>query len=106
MFDKLFGSGCKKKKHQIVVFVTNWCPHCKQMKDQVWTDGKVVKASKAYHGGKPHFLFLDNPENQHLISEFQIERYPTVVIMDEEHNVKKKANNMPPEELVTFLEEI
>ena len=59
MLDKLFGLGGKKKKHQIVVFVTNWCPHCQQMKHQVWTDKEVVKAAKPYYGGKPMFLFLD-----------------------------------------------
>ena len=30
----------------------------------------------------------------------------TVVIMDEEHNVTKKANNMSPEEVIAFLEKL
>ena len=45
-------------------------------------------------------------ENRKFVSEFDVERYPTVVIMDEDRNVKKKANNMPPEKLVEFLEEL
>jgi thiol-disulfide isomerase/thioredoxin len=106
MLNKIFGFGSKKKKHQIVVFITNWCPHCQQMKHQVWTDQEVIKASKPYHGSKPMFLLLDKPENQYLISEFKIERYPTVIIMDEDRNVKKQGNNMPPEELVEFLKEL
>ena len=39
-----------------------------------------------------------------LLDEFEIEKYPTVVIMDEEHNIKKRVNNMDAEEVVDFLE--
>lgn len=46
-----------------------------------------------------------NPQNRPLVDEFKIERYPTVVIMDEDHNIKKRANNMGPEEVVEFLDE-
>lgn len=95
----------KKKKHQVVVFVTEWCPHCQHMKEHTWTDPSVIKAVKAYHSGKPAFIVCNKPQNRKFVSEFEVERYPTVVIMDEDHNVAKKANNMSPEDLVQFLED-
>ena len=69
------------KNHQVVVFMAEWCPHCASMKKYVWTD------------------------DRHLVEEFGIERYPTVVIMDEDHTIKKRANNMDSAELVEFLED-
>ena len=94
-----------KSKHQVVVFMAEWCPHCTSMKKYVWTDPTVVEAMQDYHGGKPAFVMTTKTQNRHLVDEFEIEKYPTVVIMDENHNIVKKANNMPPEEVVIFLKE-
>ena len=95
-----------KENLQVVVFMTTWCPHCKSMKNRTWSDNSVVNAVTPYHNSKPAFIMCDKPQNRYLVDEFEIEKYPTVVIMDEDHNVKKKANNMTPEELVDFLEKL
>ena len=34
----------KKGKYQVVVFTTDWCPHCTHMRDHVWTEGNVIDA--------------------------------------------------------------
>lgn len=94
----------KKGKHQVVVFMTDWCPFCVQMKKHTWTADSVLKAVKPYHGGKPAFITCNKPQNRHLVQEFEIEKYPMVVIMDEDHTIKKSANNMDVETLVEFLE--
>tara|TARA_R100000988_G_scaffold101959_2_gene76013 strand:- start:247 stop:558 length:312 start_codon:yes stop_codon:yes gene_type:complete len=94
----------EKSKHQVVVFMAEWCPHCKNMKDHTWKNEDVLNAVKPYHGGKPAFVVCSKPQNRHLVQEFDIEKYPTVVIMDEDHNVTKQANNMSPEEVIEFLE--
>jgi thioredoxin-related protein len=96
----------KKNKYQVVVFMTAWCPHCKSMKQHTWPNDSVKNAISQYHNGKPAFVLCDKPQNRYLVDEFDIERYPTVVIMDEDHNIKKRANNMSPDELVTFLNEV
>jgi thiol-disulfide isomerase/thioredoxin len=93
-----------KKNLQVVVFMTTWCPHCKIMKEHTWTNDSVKKAIMPYHKGRPAFLLCDKPQNRYLVDEFAIERYPTVVIIDEDHNIRKKANNMSPDELVSFLD--
>ena len=93
-----------KQKHQVVVFMTEWCPHCKTIKQLTWQDDKVISSVKPYHNSKPAYIMCNKPQNRHLVDEFDIERYPTVVIMDEDHNIKKRANNMSPEDLVDFLE--
>jgi|TARA_R110000765_G_scaffold425715_1_gene539326 thiol-disulfide isomerase/thioredoxin len=93
-----------KQNLQVVVFMTTWCPHCKTMKEHTWANDSVKKAILPYHNSKPAFLLCDKPQNRHLVDEFAIERYPTVVIIDEDHNIRKKANNMSPDELVNFLD--
>tara|TARA_Y100000817_G_scaffold275818_1_gene236932 strand:- start:643 stop:837 length:195 start_codon:yes stop_codon:yes gene_type:complete len=59
-----------------------------------------------YHNSKPAFILCDKPQNRYLVDEFSIEKYPTVVVMDEDHNILKKANNMSPDELVGFLDDL
>ena len=95
----------KKGKYQVVVFTTDWCPHCTHMREHVWTEGNVIDAVKSYHNKGPAFVVCNKPQNRHFVTEFDIEKYPTVVIMDEDHNIEKKANNMSPEDLVLFLED-
>lgn len=95
----------KFNKYQVVVFMAEWCPHCRAMKDHVWTDESVKKSVQKFHGGKPAYVMCTTPQNRPLVDEFKIERYPTVVIMDEDHNIKKRANNMNSSDLVEFLDE-
>tara|TARA_B100000676_G_C17960261_1_gene777133 strand:+ start:333 stop:629 length:297 start_codon:yes stop_codon:yes gene_type:complete len=94
-----------KKNHQVVVFMAEWCPHCANMKKYVWTDDRVRQAMAEFHNSKPAYVICSKPQNRHLVDEFEIERYPTVVIMDEDHNIKKRANNMDAEEVVNFLQD-
>ena len=93
-----------KKKHQVVVFITEWCPHCKNMRQHSWTDQRVVESMTKYHGGKPAYILCNKPQNRPLVEEFSIEKYPTVVIMDEDHAIKKLAHNMSADDLLEFLE--
>ena len=94
-----------RKNHQVVVFITEWCPHCKTMKQTSWKDQRVLECMKSYHGKKPAYILCNKPQNRPLVDEFDIERYPTVVIMDENHNIKKRAHNMSADDLLEFLEE-
>ena len=96
----------KKDSHQVVVFMTDWCPFCVQMKNHTWKAEPVIEAVKSYHGGKPAFITCNKPQNRYLVQEFDIEKYPMVVIMDKDHNIKKSAHNMSVEDLVEFLENL
>jgi thiol-disulfide isomerase/thioredoxin len=93
-----------KKKHQVVVFMTGWCPHCKTMRESSWIDQRVLESLKSYHGEKPAYVLCDKAQNRPLVEEFDIEKYPTVVIMDEDHNIRRRGNNMSPDDLLEFLE--
>ena len=94
-----------RKNHQVVVFVTEWCPHCKTMRNTSWKDERVMKSMESYHGKKPAYILCNKAQNRVLVEEFSIERYPTVVIMDEDHIIKKLAHNMTPDDLLEFLED-
>ena len=93
-----------KENYQVVVFMAEWCPHCANMRKYVWTDDRVRQVMNQFHNSKPAYVMCSKPQNRHLVDEFEIEKYPTVVIMDEDHNNKKRANNMDAEEVVDFLE--
>ena len=95
-----------KKNLQVVVFVTSWCPHCKNMKNNVWTNGDVLKRVEPYFEGKPAIVSVDQPGMEYLWQQFQIEAFPTVVIMDEDRKVHKRAKNMTAEQTIEFLENI
>ena len=95
-----------KKDLQVVVFVTSWCPHCKNMKDSVWTAQTVLQSVEPYFEGTPAIVPVDKPGNEYLSQQFNIEAFPTVVIMDESRKVLKRAKNRTKEETITFLEEI
>jgi thioredoxin-like negative regulator of GroEL len=94
-----------KKDLQVVVFVTSWCPHCKDMRNNVWTDSEVLKRVESYFEGRPAIIQVDQPGNEYLSQQFEIEAFPTVVIMDEARKIHKRAKNMTSEETIKFLEE-
>ena len=94
-----------KEAFQVVVFVASWCPHCRGMRQEVWTKKDVLKASKAYHGGQAAIIQVDKPGNEYLSEQFKIEAFPTVVIMDEKREIFKRSHNMDAEETINFLEE-
>ena len=48
---------------------------------------------------------MDKPGNEYLSEQFEIEAFPTVVIMDEKREIFKRAHNMDVEETINFLEE-
>ena len=98
-------TGMDKKDFQIVVFVASWCPHCQGMKQEVWTKESVLEAAKAFHDSKPAINQVDAPGYEFLNQQFEIEAYPTVVIMNEDREVFKRAHNMDMEETIKFLEE-
>ena len=100
------GTKMDKKDLQVVVFVASWCPHCKGMRKEVWTDEKVLDSVKPFFDGMPAIIQVDKPGNEYLSQQFDIEAYPTVVIMDESRNILKRAKNMTVEETIKFLEEI
>ena len=95
-----------KKSLQVVVFVASWCPHCQGMKKEVWTDEKVLDSVRPFFDSTPAIIQVDKPGNEYLSQQFDIEAYPTVVIMDENRKIFKRAKNMTGEETIAFLEEI
>ena len=95
-----------KKNLQVVVFVASWCPHCTGMRKEVWTDERVLDSVKPFFDGIPAIIQVDKPGNEYLSQQFDIESYPTVVIMDESRNIHKRKGNMTVEETIEFLEEV
>ena len=76
------------------------------MRKEVWADEKVLDAVKPFFDAQPAIIQVDKPGNEYLSQQFDIESYPTVVIMDESRNIHKRKGNMTVEETIEFLEEI
>ena len=72
----------------------------------MWSDQTVLQSVEPYFEGTPAIVPVDKPGNEYLSQQFNIEAFPTVVIMDESRKVLKRAKNMTKEETIKFLEEI
>lgn len=66
-----------KKKFKIISFTASWCPHCKSMKENVFSklDNKIYKN-------------IDADSNQVLTHELRIEQLPTTFIIEDGKIVK------------------
>jgi thiol:disulfide interchange protein len=62
----------EQNKPVLLAFTTSWCPPCKQMKKDVYTDAAVVKAAEAFVP-----IMVDPEVQTALANQYDIEGYPT-----------------------------
>lgn len=78
-----------EKKPLAMLFYTNWCPHCKKMKSEIFTDNEVVKFYQ------DNFVCMavdaDSAEGKDLrakfISQFKVTSFPTFAFIDTSENL-------------------
>ncbi|MGJ8697463.1 MAG: thioredoxin family protein [Verrucomicrobiaceae bacterium] len=103
----------KKEGKSILVDFTgsDWCPPCKQLHEKVFSKSEFIKAAK-----KDFVLVeLDYPrkkeldpklkeQNDELAKKYKIRGFPTILLMDAEGKVFKRAMGNHPFEVKPFLD--
>lgn len=73
-------------KRMLVDFVTTWCGPCRVMDQLVYTAKPVVEKSSELV-----FVKLDGDEQKELNDKFEVKAYPTLILLDEDGKVLRKA---------------
>jgi len=77
------GSGSGKEA-EILLFSTDWCPHCKTAKPE-WDQVKAEYNGKQIHGYTIIFTEVDctneSPDVEKMINTYKIEGYPTIKLV-------------------------
>ena len=72
-----------KSEAELYLFSVNWCPHCKETKI-IWD-----KYTTSYKSSKYEIAFIevDCDKRENLAKEFNIEEYPTIVLVKNGKNI-------------------
>jgi thioredoxin-like negative regulator of GroEL len=78
------------RKLKVYDFYTDWCPHCVEFRP-------VFESVSTQMRGKAEFQSLnaEAPENSNLVSRFQVNSYPRVVITDDNGKVLSNERSYP-----------
>jgi len=79
------GSGASANKEaEIMLFYTDWCPHCKTAKPE-WEQVKAEYDGKQIHGYTIIFTEVnctnDSPDVEKMMNTYKVEGYPTIKLV-------------------------
>lgn len=76
----------KQKQQRVLVdFVTTWCGPCKSMDKYVYTAEPLAVATK-----EVVCVQLDGDEEKEIVKKYQVEAYPTLLVLDAEGEVLQR----------------
>lgn len=74
----------KGKEAEIMLFYTDWCPHCKTAKPE-WEQVKAEYDGKQIHGYTIIFTEVnctnDSPDVEKMMNTYKVEGYPTIKLV-------------------------
>lgn len=78
------GSNSSGKEAEIMLFYTDWCPHCKTAKPE-WEQVKAEYNGKQIHGHTIIFTEVnctnESPDVERMMNTYKIEGYPTIKLV-------------------------
>lgn len=80
----------------LVDFYTDWCSWCTKLDKEVWPDEAVVKAAEAFICAR-----VNGDENQELAKNFNVNSYPTIMVVTPKGKVLGKAVGFQPADAMT-----
>lgn len=93
-------------KYYIYHFGAEWCPPCQQMKKYTWPNSEVQKTI-SNREGELHILDIDTPEDKKFFKYYNINLYPTVIIVkvdDLENPIFRMSGYISPETMNDILQ--
>lgn len=96
-----------EKKATVMLFYTNWCPHCKTAKP-VWQTIKDKYEGTQVNGYTIHFVEYDCTEEDHpdvvaIQDKYKIEGYPTIKMLKDNQVIEYDAK-LSEDTMDTFLQ--
>jgi thiol-disulfide isomerase/thioredoxin len=77
-------AAAKGKEAEIMLFYTDWCPHCKTAKPE-WEQVKAEFNGKQIHGYTIIFTEVnctnDSPDVEKMMNTYKVEGYPTIKLV-------------------------
>lgn len=97
-----FNSGDVGEDADIVMFYTDWCPHCKKAKP-TWEKLKAEYDDNVVNGVRVHFKEYNRDHNEALAEKYDVKGVPTIFIQQGEKIVLYDAR-VTYDTLVEFLQ--
>jgi thiol:disulfide interchange protein DsbD len=84
----------------MVDFFATWCPPCKMLDAQTYSDSRVIEASKNWI-----MVRIDVDKNKALARQYQISSIPTIVLLQPDgKEVNRTAGFIPPGPMLSMLQ--
>ena len=84
----------------MVDFFATWCPPCKMLDAQTYSDSRVIKASKNWI-----MVRIDVDKNRALAEQYEISSIPTIVVLQPDGNeVNRTAGFIPPGPMLSKMQ--
>ena len=96
-----FNSGDIGEDADVIMFYTDWCPHCKKAKPE-WNKLKAEYDDNVVNGVRVHFKEYNRDHNEALAEKYEVKGVPTIFIQQGEKIVLYDAR-VSYETLVEFL---
>ncbi len=91
----------ESNKPVLAVFGASWCPPCRTMKREVWSDSQVADAVES--GFVPLYIDVDDRSLAEFSSRYNVASIPTVLVLDGEGAVVRKRQSMSSADTLAFL---
>jgi thiol:disulfide interchange protein DsbD len=88
-------------KPLFIEFSAGWCPDCREMETQTWSDAHVAEAMKAFVP-----VQIDFDSQADLVKQFEVKSIPTLLIVDPRSgNImqQSRANVLLPDRFLAWL---
>ena len=80
----------KKEKPVVVFFYADWCGYCKRFAPVF---AKVTKSKEFKNNFSVAYVNCDDAANSALVSEYGIQGFPTVYVVDKANDIKAMVDN-------------
>jgi thiol:disulfide interchange protein len=91
----------------LLYFYAAWCGPCMTLKEQTWSDLRVIEALSSYRRLKADMSFQHSEKVQKIGAEYEVEGLPTMLFFDAQGKpVYSQTGFISAERLLTILKKL